>query len=80
MRELRMGLAAAVLLAGVPASAFAQNQPIKGPEDAKCRGEARDHVFTAPNPKGLTPYGLGAELYHACMRRLGAEPARAPRR
>jgi len=80
VRVLRTGLAAAILLTGVLSPAVAQNQPIKSPEDARCRDEARDHVFTAPNPKGLSPYGLGAELYHACMRRLGAEPARGSRR
>lgn len=80
MRDLRTCLAATVLLACLPSSPLAQNQSIKNPEDARCRDEARAHVFTAPNPKGLTPYGLGAELYHACMRRLGAEPATAPRR
>lgn len=51
----------------------AQDQPITGPQDAQCRDEARDKVFAAPNPKGLTPFALGAEIYHACMRRLGAE-------
>lgn len=80
MRVVRIGLAAAVLLVAALSPASAQNQPIKSPEDATCRDEARDHVFTAPNPKGLTPYGLGAELYHACMRRLGAEPGKPPRR
>jgi len=74
-----MVCAATLLALGIqPASA--QSQPIKSPQDAQCRSEARDHVFTAPNPKGLSPYGLGAELYHACMRRLGAEPGRPSRR
>lgn len=58
MRDLRDYLAATVLLACLPSSSLAQNQPIKSPEDARCRDGARDHVFTAPNPKGLTPYGL----------------------
>ena len=75
-----IGLAALALLAVGCAPAAAQSQPIKSPQDAQCRNEARDHVFTAPNPKGLSPYGLGAELYHACMRRLGAEPGRPSRR
>jgi hypothetical protein len=80
VRAVSLRLAASILLTGMLSPAFAQNQPIKGPEDAKCRDEARNHVFTAPNPKGLSLYGLGAELYHACMRRLGAEPAKTPRR
>jgi hypothetical protein len=71
---------AAILLVLGASSASAQNQPITSPQDAQCRGEARDHVFMAPNPKGLSPYALGAELYHACMRRLGAEPERPRRR
>jgi hypothetical protein len=74
--------AGAVLVVSLAAAsgAAAQNQPITSPQDAQCRTEARDHVFTAPNPKRLAPYDLGASLYHACMRRLGAEPDRAPRR
>ena len=80
MRGARTTLAAAVLLAVGTLTAFAQNEPIQGPEDAKCRDEARDLVFSAPNPKRLTPFDLGAEIYHACMRRLGAEPKTAPGR
>lgn len=70
---LRTVIAAALLAAG-STDAVAQDQPITSPQDAQCRDEARDQVFTAPNPKGLTPFALGAEIYHACMRRLGAEP------
>jgi len=71
---------AVVLFTADALSAAAQNQPIQGPEDAQCRDEARDLVFSAPNPKRLTPFDLGAEIYHACMRRLGAEPKAAPGR
>ena len=71
---------AAVLFACGTLAASAQNEPIKGPEDAKCRDEARDLVFSAPNPKRLSPFDLGAETYHACMRRLGAEGKPAPSR
>ena len=77
MRFTMRFAAAALLVVGI---APAQAQPIKSPQDATCRDEARNHVFSAPNPKGLTPYALGAELYHACMQRLGAEPRRPPRR
>lgn len=66
-------LMAVALLAGGCVGAVAQDQPITSPQDAQCRDEARDKVFTAPNPQGLTPFALGAEIYHACMRRLGAE-------
>lgn len=69
---IRTFMAAALLLGGC-IGAVAQDQPITSPQDAQCRDEARDKVFTAPNPQGLTPFALGAEIYHACMRRLGAE-------
>lgn len=80
MTLFRNCLAAALLLAAGAPTASAQTQPITSPHDARCRDEARDRVVTAPNPKGLTPYGLGAEIYHACMRRLGAETGRPSRR
>ncbi|MCJ2023636.1 hypothetical protein [Methylobacterium sp. J-067] len=69
---MRVVIAAAVL-AATCSGAVAQDQPITSPQDAQCRDEARDKVFAAPNPKGLTPFALGAEIYHACMRRLGVE-------
>lgn len=69
---------AAAMLVATCLGAVAQDQPITSPQDAQCRDEARDKVFAAPNPKGLTPFALGAEIYHACMRRLGAE-AKPPR-
>lgn len=72
MIGLRTAFAVTLLAAGT-LSAMAQNQPIKSPEDARCRDEARDQVFSAPNPKRQSPFVLGAELYHLCMRRLGAE-------
>ena len=75
----RAALAASLLVTGTMACA-AQNQPITSPQDAQCRDEARNKVFTAPNPRHLSPFALGAELYHVCMRRLGAEPKRSPRR
>ena len=75
----RIGIAGFLVVTGTVASS-AQNEPIKGPEDARCRDEARDLVFSAPNPKRLSPFDLGAEIYHACMRRLGAEGGSPPRR
>lgn len=75
----RIGIAGLLVVTGTVASS-AQNEPIKGPEDARCRDEARDLVFSGPNPKRLSPFDLGAEIYHACMRRLGAEGGPPPRR
>lgn len=69
---IRTSMAVALLLGGC-VGAVAQDQPITSAQDAQCRDEARDKVFTAPNPKALSPFALGAEIYHACMRRLGAE-------
>lgn len=74
MSSFRIALATTALLAVTSYGAVAQDQPITSPQDAQCRDEARDQVFTASNPKRLSPYDLGAEIYHACMRRLGAEP------
>lgn len=72
--SLRRALLLPVIALVVGASpALAQNQPITSPQDARCRDEARDSVFSAPNPNRLSPFDLGAEIYHACMRRLGAE-------
>jgi hypothetical protein len=51
--------------------------PIKSPEDATCREDTRSRLLGAPNPKGLSPFDLGAQLYHECMRRLGADGADA---
>ncbi len=73
MRRIVFALGIAVALTG---SALAQLQPpIKSPEDATCREDARSRLLGAPNPKGLSPFDLGAQLYHECMRRLGAEGA-----
>ena len=80
MNGIRTAVVAVVLFAGSTVAASAQNEPIKGPEDAKCRDEARDLVFSAPNPKRLSPFDLGAEIYHACMRRLGVEGKPTPGR
>ncbi|WP_313899163.1 hypothetical protein [Methylobacterium sp. J-090] len=52
--------------------AFAQgaSTPIQSPQDAACRNEARAKVFVTPDPKGLGLYGIGRQIYVACMRRL----------
>ncbi len=73
MRRIVLTLGISAAMTG---SALAQLQPpIKSPEDATCREDARSRLLGAPNPKGLSPFDLGAQLYHECMRRLGAEGA-----
>lgn len=72
---------AIVMTAAVSGAALAQSQPpIQGPEDATCREDARNRLLGAPNPRGLSPFDLGAQLYHECMRRLGAEGGSAKSR
>lgn len=78
MRSLSLAI-----LFGVTAAtcALAQNEPIRSPQDAACRDEAKGKVFGAPNPQRLSLYNLGTQLYHECMRRSGAEGSDArPRR
>lgn len=56
-----------VVMAGTgPARA---EPPIRSPEDAACRAEARAKVFSAPNPRGLGLEEVGRGIYHACMKR-----------
>ena len=77
------GLTLAVLLsAGATTGVLAQNEPIRSPQDAACREEAKGKVFGAPNPQRLSLYNLGSQLYHECMQRSGAEsePSRSKRR
>ncbi|MBE7199656.1 MAG: hypothetical protein INR70_17890 [Parafilimonas terrae] len=64
-------LVGSVLVVG-PARA---EPPIRSPEDAACRLEARAKVFSAPNPQGLELEQIGRQIYFACMSRL--DPARA---
>lgn len=71
---MRNACFAFTIIAASLAPALAIDEPpITSPQDATCRDEARDTVFSAPNPTQLSPYDLGAKLYHACMRRLHAE-------
>ena len=53
--------------------------PIRSPEDAACRVEARAKVFTAPNPRGLELEEIGRQIYGACMRRIAQATAPAER-
>ncbi|GJD35466.1 hypothetical protein [Methylobacterium aerolatum] len=80
MIRARLPLVVAAVVAAGLSQARAQEQPITSPQDAQCREEARNRVFSAPNPKGLSLYNLGSEIYFACMRRLGADTRRPSRR
>lgn len=80
MSGLRLLSPAAVLVLAGVTGALAQNQPITSPQDGQCRDEARGQVFSAPNPRGLSLYALGTELYYACMKRLGAPTGKPSRR
>lgn len=64
-------------LSGSPARA---EPPIRSPEDAACRLEARAKVFSAPNPHGLELEQIGRQIYFACMSRLGQREARPAKR
>lgn len=57
-----------VLAVAVSNGAVAQQEPpIQSPQDAACRNDARDKVFTAANPGNLSLWDLGSQIYHACM-------------
>ncbi len=62
---------AAVALLVAAASPALAEPPIKSPQDAACRDEARAKVFSAPNPEGLSLWDVGAKIYHACMATAG---------
>ena len=44
-----------------------EEPPIQSPQDAACRTDARDKVFTAANPNNLSLWDLGSQIYHTCM-------------
>ncbi|SDM44432.1 hypothetical protein SAMN05216360_102113 [Methylobacterium phyllostachyos] len=58
-----------LVLAANPARA---EPPIRSPEDAACRLEAKAKVFSAPNPRGLELEEIGRQIYYACMSRISA--------
>ncbi len=65
MRNVVLALCLATAVSG---SARAQQEPpIQSPQDAACRTDARDKVFTAPNPNNLSLWDLGSQIYHICM-------------
>ena len=69
----------ALLCLTMTKAALAQSEPIQSPQDAACRDEAKAHVYSAPNPKGLSLYNLGAQIYRDCMRRNQASGDRTRR-
>ena len=78
------GPALGLTLSAMASAALAQGEstPIQSPQDAACRTEARNRVFSTPDPKGLGLYAIGRQLYFACMKRAqpgprGRERARA---
>ena len=61
----------------VPAVAYAQGQPpIQSAQDAACRQEAANRVFSTPNPTGLSLYSIGRQIWFECMRRAGGSYSR----
>lgn len=83
--QLRTRIVAIVSLGIVLAAACSPARaepPIRSPEDAACRAQARSKVFTAPNPLGLELEDIGRQIYFACMKisQAIAPPAKSARR
>lgn len=69
--EQSIGIAAGVLaLLGFGLSAAQAEPPIKSPEDAACRAEAKARIFSTPNPRSLPIEEVGKGIYFACMDRI----------
>lgn len=66
-----------VLLLAAGISRAQAEPPIRSPEDAACRAEAKAKVFSAPNPKNLDIEEVGRELYYACMNRITGKSKRS---
>lgn len=73
-------VSAAVLTTILGGAAARAEPPIKSPEDAACRNEARAKVFSAPNPQGLELEDVGRQIYFACMARTTQAAAQPPKR
>jgi hypothetical protein len=82
MRARRAALASAATLGvfGLAGGAARAEPPIRSPEDAACRLEARAKVFSTPNPHGLELEQIGRQIYFACMSRLNPARAETPKR
>ena len=65
MRNIILALCLAIAVSG--GAEAQQVPPIQSPQDAACRNDARDKVFTAANPNNLSLWDLGSQIYHACM-------------
>lgn len=76
-RGRRIASMVAVGLLGFVSQAQAE-APIKSPQDAACRNEARAKVFVTPDPGGIGLYALGRQIYMTCMAR--SQPRAARRR
>jgi hypothetical protein len=83
-RTLRRSIASGaglIALAVLGATSAQAEPPIRSPEDAACRAEARAKVFSAPNPRHLSIEDLGRGIYNACMKRTAPKgKARSRRR
>ena len=71
-----LGLAAAAFAAAGEARA---EPPIKSPQDAYCRAEARARVFSVQDPQNLGLQEVGRRLYYGCMRKFSGGSRRKHR-
>ncbi|MCJ2143653.1 hypothetical protein MKL20_26965 [Methylobacterium sp. E-066] len=72
-------VSAVILTASLGIMPARAEPPIRSPEDAACRNEARAKVFSAPNPNGLELEDIGRQIYFACMART-TQAAASPRK
>lgn len=80
MRRIERGFCVSlVLMAAFGATAARAEPPVRSPQDATCRAEARARVFSTPNPRNLPIEELGKGIYFACMDRI-APKAKSSRR
>lgn len=70
-----------IALTTIGATSARAEPPIRSPEDAACRAEAKAKVFSAPNPRHLSIEDLGRGIYNVCMKRSAPKgKARSRRR
>lgn len=74
----RIACMVAVGLLGLVSQARAE-APIKSPQDAACRNEARAKVFVTPDPGGIGLYAVGRQIYMTCIARSQLRAARRRR-
>lgn len=81
LASTRISIVAATWIVSALAGGAARAEPpIRSPEDAACRNEARAKVFSAPNPQGLELEEIGRRIYFACMDRVAKAAAPAAKR